>query len=97
MSKLYDFLFKPFEILSAFFRRDKAYFGIRSPSVELSKFAIKGAYGFVAAIQEAQVKEMLEVFAPYKIKRTVGAPLYEPLMTIVRDFNYTKIVYEWEI
>lgn len=95
ISSIYGLLFKPFEFIAAIVRRDKAYFGIKSPSVEFARACGGIVYGFVLGIQEAKLKEIERVFAPYEIKGTICAPEYKPLADVVRDFNYWKNVYEW--
>lgn len=91
-----DTIFKPFEFISAIIRKDKAYFGIASPSKVFVEKARCFGYGFVLAIQKAKLEECKTAFTPYEIKRKVFAPEYKPIVDIVREFNYVKHEYEWE-
>lgn len=96
IKSVYDFLFKPFEFISAIIRRDKAYFGIKSPSKELAQAFNGFGYYFTIGIQEAKIKKCERAFAPYEIKGEIHAPEFKPLADVVRDFNYIKHEYEWE-
>lgn len=95
ISSIYDILFKPFEFIAAIVRRDKDYFGIKSPSAELARKLAGFAYGFIIDIQKAKLEQIERVFAPYEIKRKIHAPEYKPLADVVRAFNYSKYLYEY--
>lgn len=99
ISKIYDFFCKPlefiFEFISAIIRRDKAYFGIKSPSEEFAQ-AFKGVgYYFTIGVQEEKIKQCERAFAPYEIKGEIRVPEYKPLADVVRGFNYVKNEYEY--
>jgi hypothetical protein len=97
ISKIYNLLFKPFEFISAVVRKDKSYFGIKSPSQEVAKQFSKMSYYFVKGMQEAQVNEVKSKFNPYKIQHGQFAEKYNHIDDIVRKFEWTKREYEDEI
>lgn len=96
ISKIYNLLFKPFEFISAAVRKDKSYFGIKSPSQEFVKQLSKMPYYFVEGMQEAQVNTIKSKFSPYKIQHSQWAEKYNHIDDIVRDFKWTKREYEDE-
>ena len=91
--KFYDLLFYPLMFISAIIRKDKSYFGIKSPSKELYKTFSKTAYYFVMGMQESQIDLVKSKFAPYKISVRQWALPYGDIDRIVRDFEYTKREY----
>lgn len=96
ISKIYNLLFKPFELISAVVRRDKSYFGIKSPSIALAKQFSRFPYYFVEGMQEAQVNEIKNKFSPYKIQYSQWGEKYNHIDDIVRNFERTKREYEDE-
>ena len=94
--KFYNMLFKPFEFISAVIRKDKSYFGIKSPSKESAKQFSKLSYYFVEGMQEAQVNEIKNKFSPYKIQCGEWGEKYNHIDDIVRNFEWTKREYEDE-
>lgn len=95
ISSVYDFLFKPIEFITAIIRRDKAYFGIESPSKLLAGKISNFYYFFTIGRQQAMLEQIERVFAPYEIKREIHAPQYKPLADVVAAFNYSKYLYEY--
>jgi hypothetical protein len=95
ISSVYDILFKPFEFIAAIVRRDKAYFGIKSPSAEFARNFAGFGYGLTIGMQQAKLEQIERVFAPYEIQREIHAPEYKPLADVVRAFNYSKYLYEY--
>jgi hypothetical protein len=91
-----DFLFKPLEFICALIRRDKDYFGIKSPSQELSRGLIEFHYGVIEALQEIQCNRAKSAFTPYEIKRTDFASEYKPLMDVVYAFKRVQYNYRSE-
>ena len=96
INNFYNLLFKPFEFISAIIRKDKSYFGIKSPSQEFAKQFSKMPYYFIEGMQEAQVNEVKSKFSPYKIQYGQWAEKYNHIDDIVRDFQWTKREYEDE-
>jgi hypothetical protein len=97
ISQIYNVLFKPFEFISAIIRKDKSYFGIKSPSKEYAKQFSKMAYSFVEGTQEAQVNEVESKFDLYKIQHGQWGEKYNDIDDIVRNFEWTKREYEDEL
>ncbi len=95
ISSVYDFLFKLIEFITAIIRRDKAYFGIESPSKLLAGEISNFYYFFTIGRQQAMLEQLERVFAPYEFKRTIRATQYKPLADVVAAFNYAKYLYEY--
>lgn len=91
--KFYDLIFSPLMFISAIIRKDKSYFGIKSPSRELYKTFNKTAYYFVMGMQKSQIDLVKSKFAPYKMQVRQWASPYGDIDRIVRDFEYTKTEY----
>lgn len=91
-----DFLFKPLEFICALIRRDKDYFGIKSPSQELFRVGSRIYYGFISGEQEIQYNRAKRAFTPYEIKRKNFASKYKPLMDVVYAFERVQYYYRSE-
>lgn len=73
----------------------RALFGIKSPSEELTRKIANFTYFVTIGIQQAELKQIERVFAPYEIQRKIHAPEYKPLADVVRAFDYSKYLYEY--
>ena len=95
ISSVCDILLKPFEFIAAIVRRDKAYFGIKSPAAVMAGEVANFVYFVTIGMQQAKLEQLERVFAPYEIKRKIHAPEYKPLADVVAAFNYSKYLYEY--